>query len=147
MKIVIDNRKTDILYVDKENNHVVKDEEIIKLVNTGANANMDIYIGIIAGINRLTETESIVLRYIIDNNSSVKRFKVINNVAKDINKSISTVIRAIDCLNNKGLIYVTNVGDIKVSNSINADVNDIANAKILAIELNPEVTSRAVAVL
>ena len=147
MKIVIDNRKTDILYVDKENNHVIKDEEIIKLVNTGANANMDIYIGIIAGINRLTETESIVLKYIMNNDSSVKRFKVINDVAKDINKSISTVIRAIECLNIKGLIYNTNAGDIKVSNSIKADVNVIANAKILAIELNPEVTSRAVAVL
>ena len=100
MKIVIDNRKTDILYVDKENNHVIKDEEIIKLVNTGTNANIDIYVGIIAGINRLTETESIVLKYIMNNNGSVKRFKVINDVAVVINKSISTVIRAIECLNN-----------------------------------------------
>lgn len=147
MKIVIDNRKTDILYVDKENNHVIKDEEIIKLVNTGTNVNMDIYIGIIAGINRLTETESIVLKYIMNNDSSVKKLKAINDVAKDINKSVSTITRAIECLNIKGLIYNTNAGDIKVSNSIKANVNDIANAKILAIELNPEVTSRTVAVL
>ena len=147
MKIVIDNRKTDILYVDKENNHVIKDEEIIKLVNTGANVNLDIYIGIIAGINRLTETESIVLKYIMSNNGSVKRLKIINDVAIIINKSISTVTRAIECLNIKGLVYNTNAGDIKVSNSINADVSNIANAKILAIELNPDVTSRAIAVL
>lgn len=147
MKIVIDNRKTDILYVDKENNHVIKDNEVIKLINVGDNVNMDVYIGIITGINKLNETESIVLRYVMNNNSSSKRFKVINDVAKNINKSISTVIRAIDCLNAKGLIYNTNAGEIKVSNSIKADVSDIANAKLLAIELVPEITSKAVSIL
>ena len=147
MKIVIDNRKTDILYVDKENNHVIKDKEVIKLINAGDNVNMDVYIGIIAGINRLNETESAVLRYIMSNDNSVKRFKVINDVAKDINKSISTVIRAIDCLNVKGLIYVTNTGEVKVSNSININADTIANARILAIELVPEVTSKAVSIL
>lgn len=147
MKIVIDNRKTDILYVDKENNHVIKDKETIKLVNTGNNSNIDIYINIIAGINKLNETESAVLRYIINNDSSVKRFKVINDVATNINKSISTVIRAIECLNVKGLIYVTNAGEIKVSNSININTDTIANAKLLAIELVPEVTSKAVSIL
>lgn len=147
MKIVIDNRKTDILYVDKENNHVIKDKETIKLVNAGNISNIDIYIGIIAGINKLNETESAVLRYIINNDSSVKRFKVINNVATNINKSISTVIRAIECLNAKGLVYITNAGEIKVSNSININTDTIANAKLLAIELVPEVTSKAVSIL
>ena len=68
MKIVIDNRKTDILYVDKENNHVIKDKETIKLVNARDNSNIDVYIGIIAGINRLNETESFVLKHIMINN-------------------------------------------------------------------------------
>lgn len=147
MKIVIDNRKTDILYVDKENNHVIKDKEVIKLINAGDNVNMDIYIGIIAGINRLNETESVVLRYVIDNNSSVKRLNAINDITKDINKSVSTVNRAIECLNNKGLIYVTNAGEIKVSSSINVDVDTIADARLLAIELVPGVTSKAVSIL
>lgn len=147
MKIVIDNRKTDILYVDKENNHVIKDKETIKLVNVRDNSNIDVYIGIIAGVNKLNETESTVLKYIMSNDDSVKRFKVINDVAKDINKSISTVIRAIECLNVKGLIYVTNVGEIKVSNSIKVNIDDIVNAKLLAIELNPEVTSKAISIL
>ena len=147
MKIVIDNRKTDILYVDKENNHVIKDEEIIKLVNTGTNVNLDIYVGIIAGINRLNETESIVLRYVINNNGSVKRLNAINDITKDINKSVSTINRAIECLNIKGLVYITNAGYIKVSNSININADTIANAKILAIELVPGVTSKAVSIL
>lgn len=147
MKIVIDNRKTDILYVDKENNHVIKDKEVIKLINAGDNVNMDIYIGIIAGINRLNETESFVLRYVITNNGSVKRLNAINDITKDINKSVSTVNRAIECLNVKGLIYVTNAGEIKVSNSININTDTIANARLLAIELVPEVTSKAVSIL
>ena len=146
MKIVIDNRKTDILYVDKENNHVIKDKEVIKLINAGDNVNMDIYIGIIAGINRLNETESVVLRYVIDN-ASVKKLNAINDITKDINKSVSTVNRAIECLNNKGLIYVTNAGDIKVSNSISVNADAIANARLLAIELVPGVTSKAVSIL
>ena len=147
MKIVIDNRKTDILYVDKENNHVIKDKEVIKLINAGDNVNMDIYIGIIAGINRLNETESVVLRYVIDNNGSVKRLNAINDITKDINKSVSTVNRAIECLNVKGLVYVTNAGEIKVSSSINVDADVIANARLLAIELVPGVTSKAVSIL
>lgn len=147
MKIVIDNRKTDILYVDKENNHVIKDKEVIKLINAGDNVNMDIYIGIIAGINRLNETESFVLRYVITNNGSVKRLNAINDITKDINKSVSTVNRAIECLNIKGLIYVTNTGEVKVSNSINVNANTITNARLLAIELVPEVTSKAVSIL
>ena len=147
MKIVIDNRKTDILYVDKENNHVIKDKETIKLVNTGGNSNIDIYINIIAGINKLNETESTVLKYIMSNNYSVKRFKVINDVAKDINKSISTVIRAIECLNVKGLVYITNVGEIKVSNSIKINIDNIVNARLLVIELNPEITSKPISII
>ena len=147
MEIVIDNRKTDILYVDKENNHVIKDKETIKLVNAGNNSNIDIYINIIAGINKLNETESTVLKYIMSNDDSVKRFKVINDVAKDINKSISTVIRAIECLNVKGLVYVTNAGEIKVSNSINVNINDIVNARLLVIELNPEITSKPISII
>ena len=147
MKIVIDNRKTDILYVDKENNHVIKDKEVIKLINAGDNVNMDIYIGIIAGINRLNETESVVLRYVIDNNGSVKRLNAVNDITKDINKSVSTVIRAIECLNVKGLVYITNAGDIKVSNSINVNADAIADARLLAIELVPGVTSKAVSIL
>ena len=147
MKIVIDNRKTDILYVDKENNHVIKDKEVIKLINAGDNVNMDIYIGIIAGINRLNETESVVLRYVIDNNGSVKRLNAINDIPKDINKSVSTVNRAIEWLNVKGLVYVTNAGEIKVSSSINVDADAITNARLLAIELVPGVTSKAVSIL
>lgn len=147
MKIVIDNRKTDILYVDKENNHVIKDKETIKLINARNNSNVDVYIGIIAGINKLNETESIVLKYIMNNDNSVKRFKVINDVATNINKSISTVIRAIECLRTKGLIYNTNAGEIKISNSINVNANDIVNARLLVIELNPEITSKAISII
>lgn len=147
MKIVIDNRKTDILYVDKENNHVIKDKETIKLINAGDISNIDIYINIIAGINKLNETESFVLKYIMTNDGSVKRLTAINNIIKDINKSVSTVNRAIECLRIKGLIYVTNAGEIKVSNSININDEIIANAKLLAIELVPEITSKAVSIL
>ena len=147
MKIVIDNRKTDILYVDKENNHVIKDKETIKLINAKDNSNIDVYIGIIAGINRLNKTESFVLKHIMINNGSVKKLNVINDITKDINKSVSTVNRAIECLNIKGLVYITNTGEIKVSNSIKVNVDDIVNAKLLAIELNPKVTSKAISIL
>lgn len=147
MKIVIDNRKTDILYVDKENNHLIKDKETIKLVNAGNNSNIDIYIDIITGINKLNETESFVLKYVITNNGSVKRLTAINDVAKDINKSISTVIRAIECLNIKGLVYITNAGEIKVSNSIKINIDNIVNARLLVIELNPEITSKPISII
>ena len=147
MKIVIDNRKTDILYVDKENNHVIKDKEVIKLINTEDNVNIDVYIGIITGVNKLNETESFVLKHVMINDGSVKKLNAINDITKDINKSVSTVNRAIECLNSKGLIYITNDGEIKVSNSIRVNINDIDNAKLLAIELNPGVTSRVISIL
>ena len=132
---------------DKENNHVIKDKETIKLVNARDNSNIDVYIGIIAGINRLNETESFVLKHIMINNGSVKKLNVINDITKDINKSVSTVNRAIECLNIKGLVYITNTGKIKVSNSIKVNVDDIVNSKLLAIELNPKVTSKAISIL
>ena len=147
MKIVIDNRKTDILYVDKENNHVIKDKETIKLVNAGNNSNIDIYIDIITGINKLNETESFVLKYVITNNGSVKRLTAINDIIKDIDKSVSTINRAIECLRIKGLVYITNAGEIKVSNSIKINIDNIVNARLLVIELNPEITSKPISII
>ena len=65
MDITIDKRKTDIIYVDKANNHVAYNKEVIKLINNRNSSVIDVYVNILAGFNNLNDTESKVKKYII----------------------------------------------------------------------------------
>ena len=141
MDLITDKRKTDIIYVDKANNHVANNNEIIKLMSINNDSNIDIYLKILAGIYALNNAEIAVLRYVIADKDNSLSGQVCVAVAKVINKSTATVARAIDSLRAKRLVYGNGSNALKVSTSINAEVKVITNAKFLIIELHPEVTS------
>lgn len=144
MDLVIDKRKTDIIYVDKANNHVANSNDVIKLISTNNDSNVDAYIKILAGVYCLNDTEIAVLKYLIADTNNELSGIVCTNVAKLINKSTATIARAIDSLRAKRLIYGNGANAIKVSTSISTNAKVISNAKFIVIELHPEVTSNGV---
>lgn len=141
MDLITDKRKTDIIYVDKANNHVANSNEIIKLTSINNDSNVDTYIRLFAGVYALNDAEIAVLRYVIADKDNSLSSQVCVAVAKLINKSTATVVRAIDSLRAKRLIYSNEYNILKISNSIVTDVNTLANAKFVVIELHPELTS------
>lgn len=146
MNLVIDKRKTNIIYVDKDNNHVANNNDIIKLIATNNTSAIDTYIKILAGTYNLNDTEIAILKNLIDKNSDELAGIVCTTVAKIINKSTATVTRAIASLRDKRLIYIDSTNAIKVSSSIATSTSAIANAKFLVIELHPEITSNGVTI-
>ena len=146
MKVVIDKRKSNAIYVDKSNNHIANADDIIKLTFTDNSATIDKYIAIIAGIYKLNNTEVAVLKYIIDNKYSSLSGQVCIAVAKIINKSTATIARAIDSLRIKRLIYSDETNAIKISTSININNEALSKAKFIVIELNPEITSNGISI-
>lgn len=146
MNLIIDKRKTDIIYVDKDNNHVANNNDIIKLIATNNTSAIDAYIKILAGTYNLNDTEIAVLKYLIAGNSNELAGIVCDAVAKLICKSTATVTRAIASLRDKRLIYIDGDNAVKVSSSIATSTSAIANAKFLVIELHPEITSNGVTI-
>lgn len=146
MDITIDKRKTDIIYVDKANNHVAYNKEVIKLINNCNSSVIDVYVNILAGFNNLNDTESKVIKYIICNVKENYYNYVLNAVSKNINKSTTTISRAIKSLINKKLIYINSANKIILSNAIAIDKDVIDNSKFLIIELNPRVTSKEITI-
>ena len=146
MDITIDKRKTDIIYVDKANNHVAYNDETIKLINNCDNTIIDIYFNIIAGVYKLNDTEVEILKYIM-RNSNVDRYNnILNNVSKIIKKSTTTVSRAINSLKDKKLIHIYASNNVAISNDIAISKYAANNAKFLIIELNPKVTSKEITI-
>ena len=141
MNIVIDNRKSDAMYVDKANNHIANSDEIIRFILTDNASNIDKYIGIIAGVYNLGEAETAVLKYVIINDNTALSGEVCVTVAKAIDKSTATVARAIANLRDKKLIYGDGAKALRPSIAVATDIKAVAKAKFFVIEVNPEVTS------
>lgn len=152
MNISIDKRKTNIIYVDKENNHIANDDEVLKLVNNcnndtnSNNINIDTYVNIIAGYNNLSTIEVDVLKYLLYNSKDNSLKDVCDNVSKVINKSGITIKRAVYSLKSKGLVYINATNCVVISNTINTSVSKINNAKFIVIELNTKDTSNIVSI-
>lgn len=144
MNIIIDNRKTDILYVDKENNHVAKNNEVIKFTANKNLSPIDIYVSIITGGINLNDVELNTLKYIINNNGNITIHKTCVDVANIVNKSIVTIARAINKLKAKGLVYTNSKNIIKTTSAIFNDSNNIKNAKFFIVEINPKITSSGI---
>lgn len=137
MSIKLDNRTTDILYVDKKNNHVSNNKEVIKFVTDGDSDPIDYYITIISGFYKLSIVETYILKYIISNKNDVTYNKVYENVGKVIAKCNHTLYRSINSLRNKGLVYYD--GEyLKASNKIDVDLDKLYNAKLVVVELYPK---------
>lgn len=141
MNIIIDNRNSDAIYINKANNHIANSDEIIRFILTDNNSNIDKYIAVIAGIYHLGETETAVLKYVMINDNTALIGEVCIAVAKVINKSTATVARAIANLRDKKLIYGDGAKVVKLSTSIATSMEALSKAKFFVIEVNPEVTS------
>lgn len=141
MNIIIDNRNSDAIYVNKANNHIANSDEIIRFILTDNNSNIDKYIAIIAGIYHLGKAETAVIKYIMINDNTVLSGEICVAVAKSINKSTATVARAIANLRDKKLIYDDGAKAVKLSASIATSIEALSKAKFFVIEVNPEVTS------
>lgn len=152
MNISIDKRKTNIIYVDKENNHIANDDEVLKLVNNcnndvdSNNINIDTYVNIIAGYNNLSTIEVDVLKYLLYDSKDNGLKDVCDNISKVVNKSGITIKRAVYSLKAKGLVYINAANCVVVSNTISASVSKINNAKFIVIELNTKDTSNIVSI-
>ena len=146
MDITIDKRRTDIIYVDKANNHVAYNDETIKLINNCDNTIIDIYLSVIAGVYKLNDTEVEILKYIICNSNADRYNNILNNVSKIIKKSTTTVARAINSLKDKKLIHIYSSNNVAISNDIAIPKYTANNAKFLIIELNPKVTSKEITI-
>lgn len=144
--MIIDKREGNIIYVDKENNDVAHNEEVLKLINTNNDSVVDIYINIISGVYKLNSAEAAVIKILIDLNGTATRGILCNNVAKSINKSPITASRAIDSLRDKRLIYVTINGYITLSNSIDITNKDISKIKVIVINSITNITSNKVSI-
>lgn len=144
--MIIDKRKGNIIYVDKENNDVAHNEEVLKLINTNNDSVVDIYINIISGVYKLNSAEATVIKMLIDLNGAATRAILCNNVARSINKSPITASRAIDSLRDKRLIYVTVNGYITLSNSIDITNKDISKIKVIVINSITNISSNKVSI-
>lgn len=144
--MIIDKRKGNIIYVDKENNDVAHNEEVLKLINTNNDSIVDIYINIISGVYKLNSAEATVIKILIDLNGTATRGILCNNVARSINKSPITASRAIDSLRDKRLIYITVNGYITLSNSIDITNKDISKIKVIVINSITNISSNKVSI-
>ena len=144
--MIIDKRKGNIIYVDKENNDVAHNEEVLKLINTNNDSVVDIYINIISGVYKLNSAEAAVIKILINLNGTATRGILCNNVARSINKSPITASRAIDSLRDKRLIYTTVNGYITLSNSIDITNKDISKIKVIVINSITNISSNKVSI-
>lgn len=142
MNIIKDNRNSNAIYVDKSNNHVANTDEIIRFRCAEYMSAIDKYIAIVTGGLSFNDTEIAVLKHIINNNGTELSGELCIAVAKEVNKSTATVVRAINILRNEGFIYGDGSNTIKLSSAIDADIKAINKAKFFVIEINPDITSK-----
>lgn len=138
MRISIDNRQTDCLYVDKANLHTADNTEIIKFITKdNVTDKVDLYINFIAAINELNLTETVLLRYIFNkkNDKGITNPIVIKDVRQYYDVSYATIVRGLNVLNAKHLITYNDKGEIKINSSINIPFYNVRRAKFYVIEL------------
>lgn len=151
MDLLVDNRKTNAMYVDKELSHIAKDNKIVKLITDDCVNNLKLAVNLFAGVLQLNESETEVLyfiNYLVDNNRKVSIAKASDIFKSNTLKSKSTFDRAINVLKEKNVIYFTNEGkDICIKKEYYINSRDIDNASFIVIEVNPKVNSQTVSLL
>lgn len=141
MKISIDTRQTDCLYVDKANLHTADNTEIIKFITKdNVTDKVNLYINFIAAINELNLTETVLLRYIFNkkNDKGITNPIIIKDVRQYYDVSYATIVRGLNVLNSKHLITYNDKGEIKINSSINIPFYNVRHAKFYVIELKDD---------
>lgn len=144
MKITIDNRNTDIIYVDKINNHAVKGDEVLKLINEEECSNIDVYLKIIASGYKLNDIEFAVLDFLFKTIEPISVSDVYNDLCKKLGRSVTTIVRGITSLRDKKLVYITANNIVNISKAIKVKKDNIVKAKFIVIEINPKESSKLI---
>lgn len=141
MGLEVDNRISEAMYVDKANNHVANNNEIINLKYNDNLPNITKYINIISSTYFLSEIESFILYHITIHQGLILNVNNLEIIADLIYRTIATVTRTIKQLEKQGFIYITNNKEIYLSAKFRVNLEKISKAKFIVIELNPDKTS------
>lgn len=143
MKLIKDNRETDIIFVDKCNNQVANNNETIKLINSD-NTKLEVYIDIIAISNNLNDNDKAIIRLIFNTeNNIINVTKLSNKFRITTAKSASTFCRSLMNLKDLKIIDIVN-NNASINENYYIDYNKIINSKFIIIELDTNDTSKSI---
>lgn len=142
MDLVIDRREHDVIYVDRANLHNADSKEIVNFTIDDTFDSVSAYVKVLAGFYNLNETECAVLKVIIYSDGAKSLARTLNKVSKLINKSNTTVNRAINNLRSLNLIYINEDNVVNLSSAINISKDKLDSSKFFIIEVNPKLTSK-----
>lgn len=128
----IDRRKTNIMYVDKENLHVAEDEEVLKFYCKDDKVNT---IAKLLCIDKDLTKEEFNVFLLIFKYKQINIHKLEKIYFDTYNKSKSTFDRAIKTLKSKSIIYVNNTNGITKLYSNYTTNKYIDNIEFIVIEV------------
>lgn len=138
MTINIDNSNTDIQYVDKANLNYAFNDNIIKLNTSKFDTSNVVLVNVIAGYYNLDDTDKIILNYLYNKNG-VNEKDIINDIKDVVCLSASSIIRHLNYIKDKSLIYYDSNNNIYLSNSIDVKDKDLNEIKYIVIEITNNV--------
>lgn len=138
MTINIDNSNTDIQYVDKANLNYAFNDNIIKLNTSKFDTSDVVLVNVIAGYYNLDNTDKIILNYLYNKNG-VNEKDIINDIKDVVCLSTSSIIRHLNYIKDKSLIYYDSNNNIYLSNSIDIKDKDLNEIKYIVIEITNNV--------
>lgn len=143
MKLIKDNRETDIIFVDKYNNQVANNDETIKLINSD-NTKFELYIDIIAISNNLNNNDKAIIRLIFNAENNIIDVTKLSNKFRIITaKSASTFCRSLMTLKDLKIIDIVN-NNASINENYYIDYDKIINSKFIIIELDTNDTSKSI---
>lgn len=138
MTINIDNSNTDIQYVDKANLNYAFNDNIIKLNTSKFDTSNVVLVNVIAGYYNLDDTDKIILNYLYNKNG-INEKDIINDIKDVVCLSTSSIIRHLNYIKDKSLIYYDSNNNIYLSNSIDVKDKDLNEIKYIVIEITNNV--------
>ena len=138
MTINIDNSNTDFQYVDKANLNYAFNDNIIKLNTSKFDTSDVVLVNVIAGYYNLDNTDKIILNYLYNKNG-VNEKDIINDIKDVVCLSTSSIIRHLNYIKDKSLIYYDSNNNIYLSNSIDIKDKDLNEIKYIVIEITNNV--------
>lgn len=141
MGLEIDNRISEAMYVDKANNHVANSDEIVKLTYNDDLSIIAKYINIISAAYFLSKAENLILYHITIHQGLVLNSDNLLILADLTYRTVTTVIRIIKHLEERGFIYINDNKEIYLRAKFKVNLEKISKAKFFVIEVNPDKTS------
>lgn len=135
MKLEVDKRKIDAIYVDKANLHSATTDAIIKLKCITDNNIASIISQIIGTGYYLNKVEVELIYYLYINNCTAYYKELLNQVSSKLGISTITVTRAFNRIRNFNIVYITSDRKVSISSKFIINKDSIDNAKFIIIEM------------